>query len=52
MRRYQSLFNDYMAVVNMILSEGRKGCGRQCPYCGSLSENDFEFCHRCGKRIS
>lgn len=47
----QELFHRYISVVNMILSEGKKGCAQKCPYCGSLSEGGFAFCHRCGKRI-
>jgi RNA polymerase subunit RPABC4/transcription elongation factor Spt4 len=25
---------------------------RKCPYCGRLLEDDFEYCPRCGKRVT
>ena len=30
---------------------GADGAANFCPYCGTPVEDDYEFCHNCGKRL-
>jgi hypothetical protein len=44
----QSVFDEGGLTVH----EGRTDRPLTCPYCGRTLEADFDFCPRCGKRVT
>ena len=46
--------NDYSAPRQEYDAFGRPTVDRDslfCPYCGTAVDGDFEFCHKCGKKL-
>ena len=40
-----------MAPPSSPAEENKEPGGNFCPYCGAPAEKDYDFCHRCGKKL-